>query len=106
MDSGQRDRLVTMLRSTSSRDEFNAPIVTWEPIGRQWARVFYGRGDERRAAASEERQQVATFLFPTNTVSKGLQVTDRLQDEAGDWDVVKVSPITRAHMEVEAALIT
>jgi head-tail adaptor len=106
MDSGARDQLVTMLRETATRDEFNEPVLTWEPIGKQWARVFYGRGDERRAAAAEERQQVATFLFPTNIVSKGLLVTDRLENDSGQWNIVKTSPVTRSHMEIEAALIT
>jgi head-tail adaptor len=58
--AGQRDKLVTLQRATTSRDDHNEESSTWGAIGQEYASVIFGRGDERRSAAQTQAAQSVT----------------------------------------------
>lgn len=103
MTAGRRDQLVTLQRYTTTQDDHNEEVQTWETIGTEWAAVFYGRGDERRQAAMEQGQQPATFQMLANDLTRTLTLSDRIVLDGVNWDILGVAPMDRATVEVTAA---
>lgn len=104
MTAGRRDKLVTIQRATAAQAASGQEVDAWTAIGQEWAAVFYGRGDERRQAASEHGTQSATFGMLLNPITSGLKVKDRIVHAAANWDVVGIAPDTpkRGLIEVTA----
>lgn len=103
MTSGRRDQLITLERATTLQDEYGEEVPSWATLGQEWAAVFYGRGDERRQAAMEQGSQAATFQMLSNTLTRSLTLTDRIQF-GGVWDIEGISPDMprRGYVEVTA----
>ena len=100
-DAGERDKLITIQQSTTDTDDFGEEIDTWVPIGREWAAVFYGTGQERRQAAAEQGMQAATFNVLANEMTRAIKLRDRIIfGEA--WDIVGISPIGRGAIDFTA----
>lgn len=91
MSAGLRDQLITLERFTATQDDHNEDVETWASIGTEWAQVFYGRGDERRAAAREQGGQTATFQILSNELTTTLTIKDRISFN-GEWDIHGISP--------------
>lgn len=102
MPAGKRDTLITIERFTSTTDEYGDPVQAWTELGKEWAQVFWGRGDERRSAAMEQGAQPATFLMLSNPRTRDLTVKDRIVLAGVAWDIQGVAPMNRADVEVTA----
>jgi len=102
MTAGTRDSIITLQRFTTATDEYGDPVQTWADAGKVWARVFWGRGDERRTAAMEQGQQPATFQMLANILTRGLTVRDRILFDGAAWDIQGIAPTTRAEIEITA----
>lgn len=102
MKAGERDQIITLQRYTSITDELGGETETWTDLGKAWAQVFYGKGDERRSAAMEQGQQPATFKMLSSAITRGLTVRDRLVLDGVNWDIVSTAPMSRADVEVTA----
>lgn len=87
MDQGKRPHLVSIQRFTTSEGELGGLVYTWHEVATGWARVRYGTAAERREAAQENAQQIATFEFDWNPTIAGIQTTDRLYVFSTVWDV-------------------
>lgn len=92
MKDRKRDTLIAFQRYTTTQDEAGEEVRTWAPLGDAWAAIFYGKGDEKRQAAREEGTQAANFLVPSNSVTRGVGVSDRIVLEGENWDIVGKSP--------------
>ena len=97
---GRRDQLVTLERFGFSRNQYDEEVEDWAEIGKEYAAVYYGRGDERRRAAADEAAQTATFGMPANPVTRSLKPKDRIQ-HGGVWDIQGVSPDTPKPGDIE-----
>lgn len=103
---GNRDALVTLQRYTTTQDTYGAEVQTWNALGTEWAQVFYGRGDERRAAAMEQGKQPATFQMLANDLTRAMNIKDRIIHDSANWDIEGIAPMDRATLEFTAVRAT
>ena len=103
--AGQRNTLVTIQRPTTVEDDYGEPIITWSAIGKVWATVIYGRGDERRQAAMEQGEQPATFQLVAGTLTRGLTLRDRLLAKGTVWNIRGVAVDTPQPGTVEVVAV-
>ena len=96
-----RNTLVVIERVTKTKDDYNQVQEAWAPVGEEWAEVFYGRGDERRQAASERAAQAATFQMDANALTLGLTPEDRLRADNAVWNIHGIAPDTPRPGDVE-----
>lgn len=103
MTNRNRQHLITLERATTTQDPYGEEVSTWTELGQEWAAVFYGRGDERRQAAMEQGKQPAVFQMLSNTLTRSLTLTDRIQFD-GVWDIEGIAPDMprRGYVEVTA----
>lgn len=101
--AGQRDKLVTIQRATYVTDVHNEDVPSWAPIGREWARVIWGAGAERREAAQTQAVQSATFQVLDNSLTRSLTAKDRIVWNGIHWDIAAPGvPISRGELEISA----
>lgn len=101
--AGKRDRRIVFQRFTATQDEYGEQIETWAQQGKpQKAAVFYGRGDERRAAAREEGSQTANFNCHATETTRAIVIRDRIVMDSENWDILGVSPMGRREIEFTA----
>lgn len=100
--AGKRDRLISLQRFTATADDYGEPVETWAEIGRAWAAVYFGKGDERRQAAREAGGQAASFVILSTATARSLTIRDRISLGADLWDIVGISPIGRREIEFTA----
>lgn len=92
MSAGRRDQRITFQRNVPTESEHGDQLPGWTPLGDAWAAVHYGRGDERRQAASEQRVQSATFVVATCAMARGVTVLDRIVHAGQAWNIIGIVP--------------
>lgn len=94
MMSGRRNdhRLARFQRNVPIENDHGDLVPNWQMIGEQWVAVVYGRGDERRQAATERRVQAATFIALDCAMTRGVTVSDRIVHAGQAWDIVGIVP--------------
>lgn len=97
---GRRDTLIAIERATTVQDEYGQETEVWTELGKEWAAVFYGRGDERRQAGQEQGSQTANFNVVSNSMTRGVKITDRIVIGTDIWDIVSAAPMSRAEVEL------
>ena len=104
---GRRDQLISLERATTTQNAYGEEVPTWGPLGKEWAAIYWGRGDERRQAAMEQGSQAATFQMLSNALTRSAKVTDRIVFQ-GNWDITGIAPDTpaRGHIEFTAVRST
>ncbi len=105
MTGRARTVLVTLERSSVTEDDYNEQTEAWTSLGTEWAQVFYGRGDERRQAASQQDRQPATFQVLMNEITRSLTVKDRLTDDGTIWDIRGLAPDTPKRGQIEITAV-
>lgn len=88
-----RNRLITFERATNVDDDYGGETPTWAPYAQAYAEVLFGTGQERREAAQETGSQAATFKCLWSPTLDGVKLTDRIQFDAGAWDITSRAPI-------------
>lgn len=99
---GRRDTLIAIERATTVQDEYGQETEVWTELGKEWAAVYYGRGDERRQAGQEQGSQAANFNIVSNAMTRGVKITDRIVIGTDIWDITGAAPISRAEVELTA----
>ncbi len=93
MRAGKLDReLIILRKSEDSVDAFNEPVEVWAPLSTVWGQQRPNRGSERFQAQQLTATTVITFhirYFP------GLKVTDRIEYEGRQWDILDIREIGR-----------
>lgn len=74
----------------------------WPRVGRAWAQISFGRADERREAAVERSEQVATFTVPANRVTKAITTEHVIRDRTGSWDITGIALWERSDIQFTA----
>lgn len=101
--AGKRDTAIIFQRYTATQSDSGEEVQTWAQIGNsQKAKVYYGRGDERREAAREEGSQSANFNCHASETTRQVVIRDRIVKAGENWDIVGVSPIGRREIEFTA----
>lgn len=95
MSAGRRDQRISFQRNVPVDNDHGDAVPNWIPLGKAWAGIAWGRGDERRVAASEQRVQSATFTVPTSAMARGVTVEDRILLDGQAWNIVGIVPRTR-----------
>lgn len=106
MTAGTRRDLITFSRATTTQDDYGEEIPGWAELGKEWAKVHYGRGDERRQAAMEQGQLPATFMVPDNSMTRGVTLKDRITFDEGEWDISANTPGKPGEREITATRAT
>ena len=99
MTAGKRDQLVTFQRFTTTTDDYGEEVQTWATYATEWAAVFYGKGDERRAAAVEQGSQAVTFQVLANDLTRAVTLKDRITLDGSIYDIKGIAPMDRATIE-------
>lgn len=102
MKAGDRDRLVSIERAAVAQDGYGEEIETWAEAFKEWARVFYSRGNERREAAAERSEMPITFSVLANGNSRTITARDRILYDGLIWNIQGVAPVTRGEIEITA----
>lgn len=95
MNRGQFDKLIVVQRAEVTQDEYGTEVSTWEEEEKAWARVRFGRAEEKRVAAQEGGLQSATFEVTPTTKLLAVSLKDRIQFDGSDWDISEVAPLAR-----------
>lgn len=98
---GRRNTLITLERFTVTQDPYGEEVQAWAEVGKAWAAIFYGRGDERRQAAQEMGEQAATFVIASNAMTRGTLITDRIALGGINWNIKSIAPDTPKPGEIE-----
>lgn len=96
---GNRDQLVTFQSGVDTPDEYGEVVKTWADYAKEWAQLFYGRGDERRASAVERGAQAVTFRVLTSTLMRAVTLQHRINHGGFTYDIVHIAPIDRHYIE-------
>ena len=102
MTSRHRDSLIKVERATVTQDDYGEEIETWAQAFQEWARVFYGRGNERREAAADRSEMPITFSVLANINTRTITARDRIRYDALIWNIEGVAPVTRGEIEITA----
>lgn len=102
MSAGPRTDLVAFNRATTGQDDYGEETEVWGEIGQEWAKVHYGRGDERRQAAMEQGQLPATFVVPDNAMTRTVTLKDHITFDGGDWNIQSNIPGKPGDREITA----
>lgn len=106
--AGRRDTRIRFDRAEVVRDALGRKDdgeESWVPIGGpRMAKVLWGSGSERRAAAVEEAVQPATFRVLADSVTRQVSERDRIVIVRGGltFDVTGLAPIGRSEIEFTA----
>jgi SPP1 family predicted phage head-tail adaptor len=100
--SRHRDSLIKVERATVTQDDYGEEIETWAQAFQEWARVFYGRGNERREAAADRSEMPITFSVLANINTRTITARDRIRYDGLIWNIEGVAPVTRGEIEITA----
>jgi head-tail adaptor len=100
--SRHRDSLIKVERATVTQDDYGEEIETWAQAFQEFARVFYGRGNERREAAADRSEMPITFSVLANINTRTITARDRIRYDALIWNIEGVAPVTRGEIEITA----
>ena len=105
MSAGKRDRLIVIERAAVAEDAYGEEILTWAEVFKEWARVFYGKGNERREAAAERSEVPVTFSLLANSNSLTIGARDRIIYDGMIWDIEGIAPVKRGDIEITAVAV-
>lgn len=92
--AGELNQTIGFERNTAGRTAMGgAAAPSWTPLGSRKAKILYGTGAERRAAAGEQAVQPATFRVRADTLTKSITQKDRITVDGLAWDITSIAPI-------------
>jgi hypothetical protein len=103
--AGARDRKISFHAVATLENALGEPVDSeaYPLLGEEWARIIYGKADERRSAAVEGTNQPATFIVLSNSVTRAITTTNIIQYGGETWDIANISPWGREEIEFTAA---
>lgn len=101
--AGGRLATIVFERRAETLDDHGNEIGGWISLGSASARVFWGRGEERREAARLEASQTASFVVLASARTRGVLPTDRITLGGFAWDIKGIVPLGMTEIEFTAA---
>lgn len=104
MKAGARFNLISFYRDGAPVDDgYTTTLGEPTEIGRAYAEVRFGTGQERREAAQESASVPATFVMLDNPITRSLTTRDKIRFQATDWDISSSIPgVERGEWQVTA----
>ena len=101
---GSLDKRITFQRFEPQENDFGEPVASGEPdvIGKTWAKVIYGKGSERRAAAAEGNALPATFQVRDSALTRSIDTTMQIAFDGAHWDIESNVPWCKDGREITA----
>jgi head-tail adaptor len=103
VNRGAFDRLVAFQVSTPTTDDYGGEVHAWATVEEAWARVRFGRADEKREAAQEAGSQSATFEMAISNALMSVTLRDRLWYDNSPWDITEKADLDRQIIRLTAA---
>ena len=97
-----KDRVVFQKPGEGGENAFGEPAAGWATHASARAKVLYGKGIERRAAAIEGVDQPATFLVRATAKTRAVNVKDRIVFDGSIWDITNSTPSGSTDIELTA----
>lgn len=105
VNRGAFDRLISVQRAELQEDDYGGEAASlWLDREQAYARLRFGRAEEKRVASQEGGFQTATFeVFPTSALL-GTELTDRilLHEDNTAWNITEVAPLDRRTLRFTA----
>lgn len=103
-ERGKFDQEIAIEQSVVSEDSYGQEKRAWSTFLTAWARVWVGRGDERRQLARESGRQAATFAILEVEETRAITIDMRIQHAGSAWDIDGIALHTpvRGQMEITA----
>lgn len=96
--AGQRLWLAVFKQIPTEENEYGEQVPTGDPpteVARQRVSIRFGTGQEKREAAQESGTQSATFECVRTPTLDTIVITDVLEADGSDWDIVERAPLDR-----------
>ena len=93
--AGKLDRKIVLQRFTSTRDEFNEPVLTWATLATRSASYEPLSDGERFRAGETAANASARFVIRYSAAAADLDPKDRLTFEGVTYEIVRVKEIGR-----------
>lgn len=101
--AGELNRRVTILRGGPDVDDgYTTKPGGFAPLATVRARVTYGTGVERRAAAQEQASAPATVRVRKSSVTATVTPQDRLLLDGVEWDISSAVPFENVAIDITA----
>lgn len=100
--AGRRDTRVEFQRAAPARSALGGKTAgsgDWATLGSRLAKVLFGTGAERRAAAVEEGTQAATFRMIADSLTRSITIGDRVLCRGLTFDLTGIAPIGSTEIE-------
>jgi SPP1 family predicted phage head-tail adaptor len=85
--AGKRRDRITFKRASIDTDDYGGEIETWAELGKRWAWIIYGTGQERRDAAQLQATVPATFNVPRDTLTQTIKPKDQIEFDGSIWNI-------------------
>lgn len=102
MKAGRRKHRIVIERASITRNGLNEPIEAWTEWCAEMAAVYYGSGREQREGAQTQASQAASFEVISNSKTRAVSMTDRVNYGGGIWDIHSVAPIDGGEIKINA----
>jgi SPP1 family predicted phage head-tail adaptor len=104
MQAGKLDRRITLQRFTETRDAFNEPVKSWDPLATVWASYEPLSDGERFRASETAANASARFVIRYSSTVADLTPKDRLTFDGTVFDIIHVKEVGRRKgLEITAA---
>jgi head-tail adaptor len=103
--AGKRNRRISLHTSVAvGENSFGEPTKSADlpRIGGAWARVVFGKGSERREAAIEKADLVATFIVLSRQTTRAIAEGHVIRFAGKYWDITGIAPWEREEIEITA----
>ncbi len=90
MRSGDRNRRIAILRSSTTRNDLNEPIETWPTLLTVWASYEPVSDGEKLRAGEIYADKMARFQILQSTATRTIDPRDRIQYDGSTWDIIGV----------------
>lgn len=98
--AGDLDKRIRIEIADVSESALGGEVETWRLLGHRWARVRFGKAEERRAAAAEGSSQTALFVIRKDRLTGALQTRDRVTWGGWIWDIEGAVPFGDEFIEL------
>lgn len=98
--AGDLDKRVRIETAEVTTSPLGIEQEGWRLLCNCWARVRFGKADERRAAAAQGSSQTALFVVRRFGATAAIQTTDRLTWGGWIWDIKGATPMGDGFIEL------
>jgi head-tail adaptor len=105
--AGSLDKRIMFQWMETRENEFGEPVAhAPQVLGKTWAKVIYGKGSERRAAAVEGSALPATFQVRDSALSRSIDTSMQIAFDGANWDIESNVPWGRDGREITATRLS